>query len=290
MIQPPLLGPRRTKRPTALSLLFALSLSLLCAPTAHAAFLVWDGIPDPDPDDLPSLGFQALSTYEFGDRIEITDNSVPLDSVRVAWKTFAIQSRVTNGTYTDPNVTYTQGDTHWLQDLTVNFYDLPTNPNLTPNLLGSVTQSFEIPMLTDQQVIDGGGPDIASLPVYGLFDVSGLELVVPKEFVIGFTFNTQDFGDSPTGFVGPYNSLNIALAMFGDPDPQPFIGIDPDNDEYYWDSDFALTHPEFVAVDFTAIVSNRSILAIEVAIPEPSRALLLLCGTLAATLVRRRAS
>lgn len=37
-------------------------------------------------------------------------------------------------------------------------------------------------------------------------------LQVPKTFIWGLVFNTQNYGPSPTGIAGPYNSLNVGLS------------------------------------------------------------------------------
>ena len=53
-------------------------------------------------------------------------------------------------------------------------------------------------------------------------------ITLPEEIIFGLAFNTTDYGASPTGVQGPYDSLNFALA-----ESAPTVGSNPQPDTAY---------------------------------------------------------
>ena len=54
---------------------------------------------------------------------------------------------------------------------------------------------------------------------------------VPDDIIYGLSFNTTDYGTSPTGVAGPYDSLNFGLSVTA-----PTVGSNPLPDTAYWET------------------------------------------------------
>ena len=96
--------------------------------------------------------------------------------------------------------------------LTLNLYSV--NPDQTVGaLFDSVTVSALIPWSPATGYPDGFLSTVT-------FNLAGI--AAPAEFIYGVAFNTQDYGASPTGTAGPYNSLNFAFST-----DDPTAGTNP---------------------------------------------------------------
>src|ERR1700686_5275000 len=73
---------------------FVLAVLLLvaCAPLAARATVIYDSIPGPLPPNVPSLGYQATQTSEFGDLIQFAGTSRGLSQVTVGMSDWALAS------------------------------------------------------------------------------------------------------------------------------------------------------------------------------------------------------
>ena len=79
------IGAARTAR-------LAAALSLALAGFAAHATVIYSNLEDPLPGNLPSLGYQATSTAEFGDHIQFAAGPRKLDSVTITMSNWALES------------------------------------------------------------------------------------------------------------------------------------------------------------------------------------------------------
>lgn len=165
----------------------------LVAAQAASADVIYSNIPSTLPDNYPSLGYQATSTQEFGDRINFAGTARDLQTVTATMSSWAKQEDY------DPTDTVTS----YTKDITMNIYNAGTGA--TPgSLIASVTQTFVIPYRPTGWSANGIAFNIN-------FDFSSLNVTLPDSVVFGLAFDTQTHGYNPTGVSGPSDSLNFAL-------------------------------------------------------------------------------
>ena len=214
----------------------ALSVFALFANAAPT--VVYDSL-GPTVPNLPSLGYQATSTFEFGDRISFGAGGRGLDAVTVRMSTWALQSTYAG----NPLYTNAAGYDH---DLTFNIYG--AGLGATPGaLLATKTIDTLIPWrpAADPTCAGGTAWRAADGSCYNgmafdvVFDFSSLGVVLPDDIVFGLAFNTQSYGTTPEGAAGPYNSLNFGLSAAAT------VGTDVNNDGVFWNTSFGgfLTNP-----------------------------------------------
>jgi hypothetical protein len=260
-----------------------LSLILLAAHSAFAGSMLYDAIPDPVPYNLPSLGYQATQTAEFGGLIQFEPGtSRNVWTVNVLLSDWALAS------------TYGSTDPGWFHPITLNLYNVDASSG-TPqpgSLIQSVTQTFFIPWRPEASPGCGAGWRAPDNNCYSgmAFEISFAlnNLLVPDELIYGVAYNTNTWGANPIGSPGPYESLNFALNTVA-----PTVGSLPLPDTAYWNTQTAGNYtdggaggvgtfrqdtgwtPYNGAVEFTSI-------------PEPGSLLLVLFGAMG-LLARRRA-
>jgi hypothetical protein len=125
--------------------------------------------------------------------------------------------------------------------ITLNLYGVLVNGE-PESLIASVTQTFNIPFRPSQSAICGDrrwSPDgtlVSCVSGFGKsiqYDLAGRGISLPDRVIIALAYNTQTYGEHPTGTDGPYNSLNVAL--FG----APTVGSLPRPNDGYGDSQTA---------------------------------------------------
>jgi len=243
-----------------------------------SAEIIFDTIPTPDPTRMASWGYQACSIYELGDYVRFGGTARNLVDVRVGMVSWAEQAKdFTSGgaPYTDPNLTMTAAG--WQQTLTLNIYSAGQVPAVG-SLLATRTQTFTMPWAPG----DGTHPYAAVT-----FNFDGTT-TLPDEVIFGVAFNTQSYGMAPTGFVGPYNSLNLAAYS-----ASPTVGTDVDPTTGFVKSTWSGMYGNGTSGvfglsdgggDFT--LGYRPSVEFN-AVPEPATMSLLALGGIA-TLIRRR--
>lgn len=213
---------------------------------AKSVHVVYDSIPSPQPGNVPSVGFEATSTSEFGGQVGLDGSERKNPVVSVLMSSWACKS----GTWVDKNCITNPGST-FSHPVTLNVYNV--NPDNTPgSLITSVTQTFEMPY---RPTVDDGtfcsgsnagkwwdGSNCNNGKAFTIsFKLNGVTL--PDEVVLGVAYNTSHHGYAPLGDSAacnstpqgcPYDSLNVGTA------PSPTVGNAlPTEDDVYLNSTWA---------------------------------------------------
>lgn len=262
---------------------------------AFADSVIYDSIPSPEPPNLPSLGYQATQTDEFGDMIQFAGTDRLLTDVTVGMSNWALRS--TYMTETSPGVwTPQSGYDHVVMNADGYYHTLTlTLYEVSGGGVGSAiaSQSIDafIPWRPEPYVVEGQAYN--GIFNTQTFDFSGLNVVLPDTIIYGLAYNTNTWGETPITKPGPYESLNFALSTTG-----TFTGIDVNTDAVFWDTSTAAWYADGGAggTDIFRMDTNwtgytPAIMFEAAPVPEPaSLSLLALClGGLAARQLRKRA-
>src|SRR6266850_8516216 len=116
--------------------LFSLLLVVLGATSAFAqtGTPVYNNIPNPLPPNVPSLGYQATQTSEFGDLIQFAGTDRSLTTVTLVMSDWALAS------------TYSSMSATWNHPITLNLYNVDNSgANPAPgSLIATQTHTFAI--------------------------------------------------------------------------------------------------------------------------------------------------
>jgi hypothetical protein len=197
----------------------------------------------------PATGFEATSTNEFGDLVNLAPTSGTHVSLQVDFQSFACQS----GHWYDATCSSASGATFdW--PITANLYDPAGSGGLTTPI-ATVTTTQTIPY---RPSADPSCPAVGSSNVVGAawqnpqapggqcqnsigkvltFNFPNV-ITLPSQVVWTVAFNTSDYGASPqgtqacTGTSGgcPYDSLNVGDKSYPN---APYAGTDPSEDTVY---------------------------------------------------------
>ncbi len=184
--------------------------------TGAKASVVYNSIiPNGPPANLPSVGPEAYAFNEFGNQINLAGTARHLNSVTVTMSSWAC---VSGAWYTGD--CSTPSGAKFSQPITLNVY----SPTDTTTPIATSTQTFAIPYRPSASA------KCAALGFPGKWYSSGTKtcfngladnvtfssftgnLNLPDSVVYGIVYNTRDYGPSPLGVTGPYDSLNIALS------------------------------------------------------------------------------
>lgn len=234
---------------------------------AANAEVIFDNTPAPLPNNIPSLGYQANQTSEFGNEISFAGSSRALTNVEIIMSDWASPSDWTG-----------VGDaTGYDQALTLNFYN-PGSGTSVGALIASQTETVHVPWHT------ANGASGTAFPVN--FDFTGV--TVPDTVIFGVAYNTEDYGANPIGVPGPYISLNYGVAVVA-----PSVGTDVNPDDEYWNTSRASNYADGGAAGVGIFREDTGwapdVASIQVnAIPEPRSIALLGLGMIGLLLFARR--
>ena len=190
--------------------------------------IVYDATSNPLPPNLPSLGFQATQTSEFGDYVHLAGTNRALRTVTVTMSDWALNSDYPS-----------MSSDGWSHPITLNIYSAVTGTtNTVGSLLATVTQTFTIPWrpvadptcLTPTAWRAGDGICYNGFAFNITFDMSSLNVTLPDDIIVGVAYNTQSYGASPIGAPGPYNSLNVGVLG------SATTGLDDNVDRVFWNT------------------------------------------------------
>jgi hypothetical protein len=217
---------------------------LIGAVTTAQGQAIYDATVTPLPGNLPSLGYEATSTSEFGDAITFAGTARNLKSVTVTLSSWGCET----GSWFNSTCVTTPGAT-FSHPITLNIY---AAGNPTPGaLIASSTQTFSIPFRPSSDNVNcvGGawrqtstGLCFNGLATNVTFDLSSLNVVLPDAVVFGVVYNTTHYGPAPIGQGAPcfsasggcgYDALNVALS------PSVATGSKPYPDTVYWNTSFS---------------------------------------------------
>ena len=187
---------------------------------------MYDDIPAPLPFNVPSLGYQANQTAEFGELVQFAaGTSRSVSSVTAVMSDWALAS------------TYGSTDAGWSHPITLNLYNVDSSSG-TPqpgSLIASVTQTFFIPWRPEAGGDCGSGWRAADGNCYSgrAFEVTFNlnNITVPDQVIYGIAFHTNTWGYTPIGLPGPYESLNVGLNSAA-----PTVGSNPLLGTAYWNT------------------------------------------------------
>jgi hypothetical protein len=178
-----------------------------------SSVIMYNSIPNPIPANVTSVGFEAVALSQLGDGLMLSGPAGrTLDKVSVVMSSWACTSGnwfTTGSCVTTPGATYTI-------PITVNIYSVVSGASLEGDspapapgvLLATRTQSFAIPYRPSSDSVNCDGQHWydkqAQTCFFGLtspitFDLSSLKVKLPSKVIVGFQYNTSDYGPSPIG-------------------------------------------------------------------------------------------
>jgi hypothetical protein len=193
---------------------------------------IFDSTTSPLPKSMPSIAYEARSTWENGDLVSFASTQRRLSTVTVTMEDWALHSTWTSW----PAAA-------WDWPITLDIYKVDrSGANPAPgDLIATKTQTFSIPWRpeADATCSTSGywkdastGLCYSSVPANITYDLSSLNVDLPDEVIVGVAFNTAHYGQAPAGVDGPYNSLNIAVA------PSTSVGTNVEPDALFFNSTF----------------------------------------------------
>jgi hypothetical protein len=242
---------------------------------------MYNSMPNPQPYNVPSLGFQATQTSEFGELVQPAQTG-PLYAAHVLMSNWALES-----TY-EP-VGTSPGFNH---PITMNLYNVGAG-NSVGSLFATSTVNALIPWRPENNPACPDGvawmaPD--NHCYHGLATVVDFQFngeTLPDQFIFGIVYNTQSYGPSPIGVDGPYNSLNVGLNT-----SLPSLGTNPLPDTAYWNTSTAGWYADGGAGGVGTFRQDQNwsgyLVAAEFETPEPSTFCLFGLGMAVAAMVSRK--
>jgi len=230
---------RRLQRVSALvGAAAALLLTTGVGPASASPAPVYDNLPAGHVGNVPSLGYEATSTAEFGGQIELAGTQRTGLQLTVLMSSWGCESGSGTGCTTTPG-------TGFSEPITMNVYRVNAD-NSVGSLVTSIIQDFDIPYRpsASPSCTDGGWSD-GTTCYHGLatpitFDATGSGVTWPDKVIVSLAYNTTHYGAVPYGPGADcytsdggcgYDSLNVGLV--GD---DPTAGSQPTPNDAYLSS------------------------------------------------------
>lgn len=212
------------------------------------ASTLYDAIAPVLPGNVPSLGYEATSTSEFGDLVRLEYVGRKLGKVTVVMSSWGCESGAWTGScLTTPGATFDH-------PLTLNVYAV--SGGQPGALLASKTETFSIPYRPSADPVNcplaptkwfnvGDSTCNNGFAVNVEWDFSSQGIVLPQDVIWTVAYDTTHHGANPIGtgaacYSGPggcgYDSLNVGAESFPG---SPFAGTDLDPDGAVLDSTWA---------------------------------------------------
>ena len=215
-------------------LLVASAALALAAGTASAQ-KIYDNIHG-NVSDVPSVGFEATSTSEFGGQVEFAKTARINPTVTIVLNSWACQNLEGEAKCkTSPGASFT-----W--PITLNVYEVGAGNEPGPRI-ASVTEEPTIPYRPSpnpkckpaegEKWVGWGGKCLPDKGVKVPFHLEGVEL--PETAIISVAYNTTTYGSKPAGEDKGEDSLNVGVT---EPPGTPSVGKDPLPEDAYVDSTY----------------------------------------------------
>jgi hypothetical protein len=211
---------------------------VLALPAVASASTVYNAVPATLAPNYPSQPFQAQQTFEFGDYVHLGGTDRVLTTVTATMSDWALASTPANQAFcTTPGNCDATG---FFWPITVTIYSNHLTNGVPDTVLATQTVTQHIAWRPEGPVCPADSTGYVgsdSNCYHGFasnitFDLSSSHVTLPNDVIVGFKYNTQSWGASPTGVDGPYNSLNIAI-----PDNDPVTaGTDDSANKVFWNT------------------------------------------------------
>ena len=164
---------------------------------------VFNSLPAQLPGNVPSVGFEATQTDEFGDQIRLAPGGQKLKKVTVAMSSWACEA----GTWSTADCVTTQGAT-FNESIKLTLYKANNvDPTLPGAEIATRKRTFAIPFRPSADAANCEDPNkwysseddacYNAKAVKIAFEFSGLK--IPKQLIYGISYNTSTSGNSPHG-------------------------------------------------------------------------------------------
>ena len=239
---------RRTRTGTVMGLATAILAltAIMLVPAASAApmTVVYNNTTNPLPGNVPSVGFQATQTSEFGGQVQFAGTERDNPRINVRLSSWGCQS----GTWNGGNCSTTPGS-EFAHEIRLNVYKV-NNDDEPGRLRAAVTRTVDMPYrpsanythCTDANAgkwYHSPSGNCYNGKLFNLtFDMG--DTTLPEKAIISVEYNTSSWGYEPIGtspacFTSsggcPYDSLNVGT----EPGP-PSVGTMPLPDDAYLNS------------------------------------------------------
>jgi hypothetical protein len=202
---------------------------LLCAAataSASATEVIYSSIPAPLPGNVPSLGFEATSTSEFGGAVQIAAPTKSITRVTVGMSSWACQ---TGGAEDGSCVSEKGSKFEW--PVTLRIYSVGPG-NSVGTQTAALTRTFKMPYRpsASPKCVGNGGWYHMGCFHGKLFKINFMlkGVTIPSPAIVAVAYNTSHYGAAPaapqpcnTTNNCPYDSLNVALTG------EPTVGSAP---------------------------------------------------------------
>jgi hypothetical protein len=184
----------------------------LCFPRNGLTLVTYDNLPVPLPINVPSLGYDATATTQFGNYIQLSTDDAPC----AVSATTILSSQAAQTDFPG----YGPDGYNWT--ITIQFYSVNDTNATYPTideLIYSQSSLFDIPFRPESSPccsgydwMDDENNCHSGVAFEITFDLPFGSVILPDSFVVGIAFNTEDAGFAPVLEDGPWDSLNIGLA------------------------------------------------------------------------------
>jgi hypothetical protein len=206
--------------PARSAILAGLVLAALLPASASAlkpTEVIYNSIPATLPGNVPSLGYEATSTSEFGGAVELAAPTQTITKVTLTMSSWACEK---GGAEDGTCVTEAGAKFEW--PVTLHIYALGGGGTIGPEVGSGVTHTFKMPYRpsASTKCFNGGWYKMGNCYHGRLFKISFTlkHVTLPTQSIIAVAYNTSDYGASPqrpqpcnTTNNCPYDSLNVGL-------------------------------------------------------------------------------
>ena len=219
--------------------------------------VVYNTQPAVMPGSYPSVGFQATSTSELGDYLQLASTQRVAQRITFELTNWACENDFTSdgsggwiANRSNNDACMTTPGSSYTHPITLNVYEADTSGSVpvvgalvltkTVNANIPFRPSYDDRCTAPSGDVPFGGTwydETTGSCSHGFnfdvpFDLDGE--ILPDNVIVSVAYNTQSHGYSPIGSVGPFDSLNVAVGPVS-----PTVGINVDPDDIYWNTSHA---------------------------------------------------